>query len=103
MDLPGEGDMNRQNAPTDYLWSQAYADLGLIDAAAPPAQDAFITMKQIKSCIHMMRIIDFSTRCATRCTCNGNGFTALFLAMSGNQTREAVSPFRCLGWSKNTG
>jgi DNA-binding XRE family transcriptional regulator len=56
MDLPEEGDMTRQNAYTDYLWSQAYADLGLIDAAATPAQDAFVVMKQIKSRIHMMRI-----------------------------------------------
>jgi len=56
MDLPEEGDMTRQNAYTDYLWSQAYADLGLIDAAATPAQDAFVIMKQIKSRIHMMRI-----------------------------------------------
>lgn len=56
MDLPEEGDMTRQNAYTDYLWSQAYADLGLIDAAATPAQDAFVVMKQIKSRVHMMRI-----------------------------------------------
>jgi DNA-binding XRE family transcriptional regulator len=56
MDLPEEGDMTRQNAYTDYLWSQAYADLGWIDAAATPAQDAFVVMKQIKSCVHMMRI-----------------------------------------------
>ncbi|MGB8344745.1 MAG: tetratricopeptide repeat protein [Ktedonobacteraceae bacterium] len=56
MDLPEEGDMTRQNAYTDYLWSQAYADLGLIDAATAPAQDAFVRMKQIRSCIHMMRI-----------------------------------------------
>jgi DNA-binding XRE family transcriptional regulator len=56
MDLPEEGDMTRQNAYTDYLWSQAYADLGLIDAAAAPAQDALVRMKQIKSRIHMMRI-----------------------------------------------
>lgn len=56
MDLPEEGDMTRQNAYTDYLWSQAYADLGLIDAAATPAQDALVVMKQIKSRIHMMRI-----------------------------------------------
>src|SRR6185312_11190197 len=56
MDLPPEGDMTRQNAYTDYLWSQANADLKLIDAAATPAQDAFITMKQIKSHIHMLRI-----------------------------------------------
>ncbi len=56
MDLPEEGDMTRQNAYTDYLWSQAYADLGLIDAAATPAQDALIVMKQIKSGVHLMRI-----------------------------------------------
>ncbi|MBV9257290.1 MAG: tetratricopeptide repeat protein [Ktedonobacteraceae bacterium] len=56
MDLPPEGDMTRQNAYTDYLWSQAYADLRLIDAAATPAQEAFVIMKQIKSHIHMMRI-----------------------------------------------
>lgn len=56
MDLPPEGDMTRQNAYTDYLWSQAYADLKLIDAAATPAQEAFVVMKQIKSHIHMMRI-----------------------------------------------
>lgn len=56
MDLPLEGDMTRQNAYTDYLWSQAYADLRLIDAAATPAQEAFVIMKQIKSHIHMMRI-----------------------------------------------
>jgi DNA-binding XRE family transcriptional regulator len=56
IDLPEEGDMTRQNAYTDYLWSQAYADLGLIDAAAVPAQDALIRMKQIRSRIHMMRI-----------------------------------------------
>ncbi|MFL5654650.1 MAG: hypothetical protein ACJ8CB_10795 [Ktedonobacteraceae bacterium] len=56
MDLPPEGDMTRQNAYTDYLWSQAYADLGLIDAAATPAQDALVRMKQIKSHIHIMRI-----------------------------------------------
>jgi tetratricopeptide (TPR) repeat protein len=56
MDPPSEGDMTRQNAYTDYLWSQAYADLGLIDAAATPAQDALIRMKQIKSRIHIMRI-----------------------------------------------
>jgi tetratricopeptide (TPR) repeat protein len=56
MDLPEEGDMARQNAYTDYLWSQAYADLGLIDASATPAQDAFVVMKQIKSRVHMMRI-----------------------------------------------
>jgi DNA-binding XRE family transcriptional regulator/tetratricopeptide (TPR) repeat protein len=56
MDLPEEGDMARQNAYTDYLWSQAYADLGLIDAAATPAQDAFVVMKQIKSRVHMARI-----------------------------------------------
>lgn len=56
MDLPLTGDMIRQNTYTDYLWSQAYADLGLIDAAATPAQDAFVRMKQIKSHIHMMRI-----------------------------------------------
>lgn len=56
MDLPSEGDMTRQNAYTDYLWSQAYADLKFIDAAATPAQEAFVIMKQIKSDIHMMRI-----------------------------------------------
>lgn len=56
MDLPPEGDLTRQNAYTDYLWSQAYANLGLIDAAATPAQDTFVRMKQIKSRIHMMRI-----------------------------------------------
>jgi len=56
MDLPEEGDMTRQNAYTDYLWSQAYADLGLIDAAATPAQDALVRVKQIRSRIHMMRI-----------------------------------------------
>jgi transcriptional regulator with XRE-family HTH domain len=56
MDLPEEGDMTRQNAYADYLWSQAYADLGLIDAAATPAQDALVRMKQIKSRLHMMRI-----------------------------------------------
>jgi hypothetical protein len=56
MDLPSEGDMTRQNAYTDYLWSQAYADLGLIDASATPAQDALVVMKQIKSRVHMMRI-----------------------------------------------
>lgn len=56
MDLPPEGDMTRQNAYTDYLWSQANADLGLIDAAATPAQDAFIAMKHIKSRFHMLRI-----------------------------------------------
>lgn len=56
MDLPEEGDMARQNAYTEYLWSQAYADLGFIDAAAPSAQDAFVVMKQIKSHIHMLRI-----------------------------------------------
>ncbi|HLG66064.1 MAG TPA: hypothetical protein VKY19_29370 [Ktedonosporobacter sp.] len=56
MDLPIEEDMTRQNAYTDYLWSQAYADLGLIDAAATPAQDALVRMKQIKSSIHIMRI-----------------------------------------------
>ncbi|SRR5579885_1021329 len=56
MDLPEEGDMMRQNAYTDYLWSQAYADLGLIDAAATPAQDALVRMKQIKSHVHIMRI-----------------------------------------------
>lgn len=48
--------MTRQNAYTDYLWAQAYADLKLVDAAATPAQDTFVTMKQIKSHIHMMRI-----------------------------------------------
>ena len=56
MDLPQEGDMIRQNAYTDYLWAAAYADLGLIDAAATPAQDALVRIKQIKSCLHMMRI-----------------------------------------------
>ncbi|SRR6266487_581103 len=56
MDLPSEGDMTRQNAYTDYLWSQAYADLRLIDAAATPAQDALVSMKQIKSRVHIMRI-----------------------------------------------
>lgn len=56
MDLPPEGDMTRQNAYTDYLWSQANADLGLIDAAVVPAQDAFVVMKHIKSRIHMLRI-----------------------------------------------
>jgi len=55
-DLPPEENMTRQNAYTGYLWAQAYADLELIDAAATPAQDAFVTMKQIKSHIHMMRI-----------------------------------------------
>lgn len=56
MDLPEERDMTRQNAYTDYLWSQAYADLGFIDAAAAPAQEALVKMKQIKSRLHMMRI-----------------------------------------------
>ncbi|GCE29469.1 hypothetical protein KDA_49530 [Dictyobacter alpinus] len=56
MDVPEEGDMTRQNAYTDYLWSQAYTDLGLIDAAATPAQDALLRMKQIKSRIHITRI-----------------------------------------------
>lgn len=56
MDLPLEGDMTRQNAYTDYLWSQAYTDLELIDAAATPAQDALVVMKQIKSRIHILRI-----------------------------------------------
>jgi tetratricopeptide (TPR) repeat protein len=56
MDLPSEGDMTRQNAYTDYLWSQAYADLRLIDAAATPAQDALVVMKQIKSRVHVLRI-----------------------------------------------
>lgn len=56
MDLPEEGDMTRQNAYTDYLWSQAYANLGLIDAAATPAQDALVKMKQIRSRIHITRI-----------------------------------------------
>ena len=37
-------------------WSQAYADLGLIDAAATPAQDALVVMKQIKSRVHILRI-----------------------------------------------
>jgi hypothetical protein len=45
MDLPEE-DMTRQNAYTDYLWAAAYANLGLIDAAATPAQDALVVMKQ---------------------------------------------------------
>jgi hypothetical protein len=56
MDLPPEGDMKRQNAYTDYLWSQAYADLGLIDAAAIPDQDALAVMKKIRSRIRIMRI-----------------------------------------------
>jgi tetratricopeptide (TPR) repeat protein len=56
MDIPPEGDMTRQNAYTDYLWAQAYADLRLIDAAATPAQDALVRMKQIKSHVHIMRI-----------------------------------------------
>jgi tetratricopeptide (TPR) repeat protein len=56
MDLSPEGDMTRQNAYTDYLWSQAYADLGLLDAAATPAQDALVVMKQIKSRVHILRI-----------------------------------------------
>jgi tetratricopeptide (TPR) repeat protein len=56
MDLSPEGDMTRQNAYTDYLWSQAYADLGLIDAAATPAQDALVVMKQIKSRVHILRV-----------------------------------------------
>ncbi|HEY7419907.1 MAG TPA: tetratricopeptide repeat protein, partial [Ktedonobacteraceae bacterium] len=56
IDLPPEGDMTRQNAYTDYLWAQAYANLGLIDAAATPAQDALVRMKQIKSRLHIMRI-----------------------------------------------
>ena len=56
MDLTEEGDMTRQNAYTDYLWSQAYANLGWIEAAATPAQDALIRMKQIRSRIHITRI-----------------------------------------------
>lgn len=56
MDIPEDGDMTRQNAYTEYLWSQAYADVGLVDAAATPAQDAFAVMKQIKSRVHMLRI-----------------------------------------------
>lgn len=35
---------------------KAYADLGVIDAAATPAQEAFVVMKQIKSHLHKMRI-----------------------------------------------
>jgi tetratricopeptide (TPR) repeat protein len=56
MNLPEEGDMTRQNAYTDYLWAQAYADLGWIDAAATPAQEALVRMKQIKSRLHIMRL-----------------------------------------------
>jgi tetratricopeptide (TPR) repeat protein len=56
MDLPPEGDMTRMNAYTTYLWSQAYADLGQIDAATTPAQDTLEVMKQIKSRVNVMRI-----------------------------------------------
>jgi tetratricopeptide (TPR) repeat protein len=56
MDLPAEGDMTRMNAYTDYLWSQAYADLGKIDAATTPAQDTLKVMKQIKSHVNITRI-----------------------------------------------
>jgi tetratricopeptide (TPR) repeat protein len=56
MDLSPEGDMTRQNAYTTYLWAQAYADLGWIDAAATPAQDALEVMKQIRSNLNITRI-----------------------------------------------
>ena len=56
MDLPPEGDMTRMNAYTTYLWSQALADLGMIDAAATPAQGALEVMKQIKSNVNITRI-----------------------------------------------
>jgi tetratricopeptide (TPR) repeat protein len=56
MDLPPEGDMTRMNAYTTYLWSQAYADLGWVDAAATPAQETLEVMKQIKSRVNVMRI-----------------------------------------------
>ena len=56
MDLPPEGDMTRQNAFTTYLWSQAYADLGNIDAATTPAQDTLDVIKQIGSKVNITRI-----------------------------------------------
>jgi transcriptional regulator with XRE-family HTH domain len=56
MDLPSEGDMTRMNAYTSYLWSQAYADLGWVDAAATPAQETLEVMKQIKSRVNIARI-----------------------------------------------
>jgi hypothetical protein len=48
--------MARRNAYTTYLWSQAYADLGKIDAATTPAQDTLKVMKQIKSNVNITRI-----------------------------------------------
>jgi transcriptional regulator with XRE-family HTH domain len=56
MDLPPEGDMTRMNAYTSYLWSQAYADLGWVDAAAAPAQDSLAVMKKIKSNVNIARL-----------------------------------------------
>jgi transcriptional regulator with XRE-family HTH domain len=56
MDLPPEGDMTRMNAYTSLLWAQAYTDLGWIDAAAEPAQEALVVMKQIKSNVNIARL-----------------------------------------------
>jgi tetratricopeptide (TPR) repeat protein len=66
MDLAPEGDMTRQNAYSDYLWGQAYADRGLVDAAVTPAQDALHVMKRIKSQIHVMRIAGLQSQLSQR-------------------------------------
>jgi transcriptional regulator with XRE-family HTH domain len=57
MDLSPEEDMtSMKNAYNSYLWAQAYADLGWIDAAAAPAQDSLEVMKRVKSNVNITRI-----------------------------------------------
>lgn len=56
MDLPADEAMMRQNAYSQYLWAQAYADLRLSEAAVPSAQEAVATMKRIKSRLHLRRL-----------------------------------------------
>jgi DNA-binding XRE family transcriptional regulator len=53
---PGEDMASLKNAYITYLWAQAYADLGWIDAAATPAQDALEVMKRVKSNVNITRI-----------------------------------------------
>jgi len=64
MDLPPMGDMARMNAFTNYLWAQAYADMGTLDAAAIPAQEALAVMKHLNSVVNIARIAGLQSQLA---------------------------------------
>jgi len=58
------GDMARMNAFTNYLWAQAYADMGTLDAAAIPAQEALAVMKHLNSVVNIARIAGLQSQLA---------------------------------------